>query len=812
MALPSQARVVIIGGGIAGCSVAYHLAKLGWKDVVLLERKKLTSGTTWHAAGLVRASLYTANLTRLAKYTVDLYTNLEKETGQATGFVQPGSLSIATNNERWEEFLRGAAMLRGFDVIAEQIGPQEVKKKWPLLNVDDVIGAIYYPKDGKCNPADVTMALARGARTGGAKIFEDTKVTRVLTKDGRVTGVETDQGTIACEYVVNCGGMWAKVIGAQVGVNIPLQACEHFYIVTEPMEGMTPDLPVLRDMDACAYYKEDAGKLLLGAFEPKAKPWGVEGIPEDFCFDELPEDFDHFAPILEGAMHRVPSLEKVGIRKFFNGPESFTADQRYVLGEAPTLKNFFVAAGFNSIGIQSGGGVGWALAHWIAEGEPPFDLWDVDIRRFSPHHSAKSFLVPRVSEALGLLYAMHWPFRQFETSRGIRKSPFYAKEQELNACFGEVAGYERPNWYAPKGVKPVYEYSYGRQNWFEYCGEECRNVRSNVGFFDQSSFAKFLVTGKDAERELQRISCADVSRQDRATYTQWLNKKGRIEADLTVTKLAEERFLVVTAVATATRDWHYMKMHFARAADVKMEDLSNHYAVLGVMGPNSRKLLNRLTSADLSNEAYPFGTAKEIEFGWTKALALRISYVGELGWEIYIPSDYAPGALDLLLEEGKAFGLKPAGMHAMNFLRLEKAYRHWGHDISPDDTPHESGLAFLCAMDKAVPFIGREAVAAEKGKKLTKRLVQFALQDPQPLLYHNEPIFMNGRNVGYVTSAGYSFTEKCAIGMGYVKHPEGVDQALIDGSNFEIEVADKKVPARASLKPFYDPKGERLKM
>ncbi|HNB27241.1 MAG TPA: FAD-binding oxidoreductase, partial [Alphaproteobacteria bacterium] len=390
MALPTQARVVIIGGGIAGCSVAYHLAKLGWKDVVLLERKKLTSGTTWHAAGLVRASLYTANLTRLAKYTTDLYTNLEKETGQATGFVQPGSLSIATNKERWEEFQRGAAMLRGFDVIAEQIGPQEVKKKWPLLNVDDVIGAIYYPKDGKCNPADTTMALARGARMGGAKIFEDTKVTKVLTKDGRVTGVETDQGAIACEYVVNCGGMWAREIGRQVGVNIPLQACEHFYIVTEPMEGMTPDLPVLRDMDACAYYKEDAGKLLLGAFEPKAKPWGVEGIPEDFAFDELPEDFDHFAPILEGAMHRVPSLEKVGIRKFFNGPESFTADQRYVLGEAPTLKNFFVAAGFNSIGIQSGGGVGWALAHWIAEGEPPFDLWDVDIRRFYPHHSTKS--------------------------------------------------------------------------------------------------------------------------------------------------------------------------------------------------------------------------------------------------------------------------------------------------------------------------------------------------------------------------------------------------------------------------------------
>ena len=812
MPLPTQARVVIIGGGVAGCSVAYHLAKRGWSDVVLLERKKLTSGTTWHAAGLVRASLYTANMTRLAKYTVDLYTNLEKETGQATGFVQPGSLSIATSKERWEEFLRGAAMLRGFDVIAEAITPREVKQKWPLLNVDDVIGAIHYPKDGKCNPADVTMALARGARKGGVKIFEDTKVTKVVTKDGRVTGVETDQGTIACEYVVNCGGMWAREIGRQVGVNIPLQACEHFYVVTEPMEGMTAGLPVMRDMDACAYYKEDAGKLLLGAFEPKAKPWATDGIPEDFCFDELPEDFDHFAPILEGAMHRVPSLQNVGIRKFFNGPESFTPDQRYILGEAPELKNFFVLAGFNSIGIQSGGGAGWALANWIVDGEQPFDLWDVDIRRFSSHHGTKSFLVPRVSEALGLLYAMHWPFRQFETSRGIRKSPLYAKTKEMGACFGEVAGYERPNWYAPKGVEPVYQYSYGRQNWFEYCGAECRNIRENVGIFDQSSFAKFLVTGKDAERELQRLSCADVGRQGKATYTQWLNAKGTIEADLTITKLAPERFLVVTAVATGNREWHYMKSHFAPGADARMEDASNVYAVIGLMGPNSRKVLAKLTNADVSNDGFPFGAAREIDLGWTKALAIRISYVGELGWELYIPSDYAPGALELILEAGREFGLKPAGMHAMNFLRLEKAYRHWGHDISPDDTPHESGLAFLCAMDKKVAFIGRDAVAAQKGQKLKRRLVQFALNDPQPLLYHNEPIYMNGKNVGYITSAGHSFTLNCAIGMGYVNHADGVDQAMLDGAKFEIMVADKMISARPSLRPFYDPKGERMKL
>jgi 4-methylaminobutanoate oxidase (formaldehyde-forming) len=812
MPLPSHARVVIIGGGIVGCSVAYHLAKLGWTDTVLLERKKLTSGTTWHAAGLVRSSLYTQNLTRLAKYTVDLYTTLEAETGQATGFVQPGSLSIATNKERWEEFRRGAAMLHGFDVIAEEIGPDEVKKKWPLLNVDDVIGAIWYPKDGKCNPADTTMALARGARQKGVKIFEDTTVTRVIVENGVAVGVETDQGIIRAEKVVNCAGMWARDLGAQVGVNIPLQACEHFYIVTEPMDGMTADLPILRDMDACAYYKEDAGKLLLGAFEPKAKPWATEGIPADFCFDELPEDFDHFAPILEGAMHRVPSLQKVGIRKFFNGPESFTADQRYCLGEAPELKNFFVAAGFNSIGIQSGGGAGMALAHWIAEGEPPFDLWDVDIRRFMPHQSRKSFLVPRVSEALGLLYAMHWPYRQFETSRQVRLTPFYDRWKEMGACFGEVAGWERPNWYAPKGVTPVYHYSYGKQNWFDYCAAECRNTREKVSLFDLSTFAKFLVTGPDAERELQRLSSADVSQTGRANYTQWLNKRGGIEADLTVIKLADQRFMITTAAATATRDMHYLKTTMAPGSKVQIEDITTQFGVLGVMGPNSRTLLSRLTDADLSNEAFPFAAARIITIGAAQALAVRISYVGELGWELYLPSDYARGILDSLLDLGGDLGLKPAGMHAMDALRLEKGYRHWGHDIGPDDTPVESGLAFLCSFKKSVPFIGRDAVEKQqKAGTPTKRLVQFLLTDPDVLLYHNEPIYLDGKINGYITSANYAHTLGAAIGMGYVSHKDGVTPELIAKAKVEIDVAGKRVAARASLKPFFDPSSAKMK-
>ncbi|GAB2179677.1 GcvT family protein [Dongia sp. agr-C8] len=810
MTLPTQARVVIIGGGIVGCSIAYHLGKLGWSDTVLLERKKLTSGTTWHAAGLVRASLYTENLTKLAKYTVDLYTGLEAETGQATGFVQPGSLSIATNEARFEELLRGMDMLHAFDVPAEKVTAAQVQEKWPLMNVSDVLGGVFYPKDGKCNPADTTMALARGARMKGVKIFEDVKVEEILTENGRATGVRTAQGTIQADVVVCAAGMWSREIGAKLGVNIPLHACEHFYIVTEPMAGMTPNLPVMRDMDACAYYKEDAGKLLLGAFEPKAKPWGMDGIREDFAFDELPEDFDHFQPILEGAIHRVPSLEKVGIRKFFNGPESFTADQRYILGPAPELQNFFVAAGFNSIGIQSGGGAGMALAHWIAHGEPPFDLWDVDIRRLMPHMSRKSFLVPRVSEALGLLYAMHWPYRQFESSRGVRQTAFYEDWKGLNACFGEVAGWERPNWYAPKGVKPEYQYSYQRQNWFDYCGEECRNTRSNVGLLDLSTFAKFLVIGADAEAELQRICTANVAPVGRAHYTQWLNEKGGIEADLTVTRLRDGRFMVVTAAATATRDWHYLKSNFRPGAQVELVDVTTAFAALGVMGPKSRDVLSKLTDADLSNEGFPFGSTQGIEIGAARVLAQRISYVGELGWELYIPAEFARGVLQLILEAGAAFGLKPTGMHAMDSMRIEKAFRHWGHDIGTHDTILEAGLGFTCDFGK--DFIGKAAVEQQRSENLLKRrMVQFAMEDPALLLYHNEPIYRDGKRVGLVTSANYGHTLGAAIGMGYVSNEAGVDADFIKSGQFEIAIAGVRHKAKASLRPMVDPSGARMK-
>ncbi len=781
--------------------------------MLLLERKKLTSGTTWHAAGLVRAMLYTANLTKLAKYTVDLYKTLETETGQATGYKQNGSLSIATNAERWDELRRGASMARAFGVPAEPVTPKRVQELWPLMNTSDLIGAIHFPEDGSTTPADTTMAFAKGARAGGARLVEDCKVTGVRTKNGRALGVTTEAGDVSAEIVVNCAGLWGREVGKMAGVDVPLHACEHFYIVTESM-NVPATLPVMRDMDACAYYKEDAGKLLIGAFEPQAKPWAVDGIPEDFCFTELPEDFDHFEPVLQGAIHRVPRLAETGIRKFFNGPESFTTDQRYLLGPSLELENFYVAAGFNSIGIQSAGGAGMALAHWIAEGHPPFDLWDVDIRRSMPHQNNKSFLIDRVSEALGLLYAMHWPYRQFETARGVRKTPLYERLKAHNACFGEVAGWERANWFAPAGVEPKYRYSFKRQNWFEYCAQECRATRAAVGLFDQSTFAKFSVRGPDAETVLQRICANDVGgAPGRAVYTQWLNERGGIEADLTVTRLADDAYMVVTAAVSARRDLQWLKTHIPAEARASVEDITSAYAVLGVMGPNSRALLQNLTSTDLSNAAFRFGASCEIEIGYARLRASRISYMGELGWELYVPAEFAVGVFDRILEEGSAHGLKLCGMHAMDSLRIEKAYRHWGHDIGEEDTPIEAGLGFVVAYEKKIPFIGREALLKQKSQsKLTKRLVQFALEDPEPLLYHNEPIYRDGKLVGYTSSANYGHTLGRAIALGYVNAPEGVDQAYLDSGRFEIEVACGRVPARASLRPMYDPRSERMRV
>jgi glycine cleavage system aminomethyltransferase T/glycine/D-amino acid oxidase-like deaminating enzyme len=810
--LPTQARVVIIGGGVVGCSIAYHLTKMGWNDVVLLERKRLTSGTTWHAAGLVGQLRATMNLTRLAQYTTQLYSRLEAETGQATGFTQRGSISIATNSERFEELRRGASMAKIFGLAVHDISAREIKNKWPLLNVEDVVGGVFLPNDGQTNPTDTTMALAKGATMGGAKIFENTVVDEILTDRGRATGVITAQGAIAAEYVVLSAGMWSRQLAARCNVDVPLQACEHFYIVTEPFAGLTPDLPVLRDPDHCAYFKEDAGKLLLGAFEPKAKPWAIDGIPSDFEFGELSEDMDHFMPVLEAAMRRLPALEKVGIRKFFNGPESFTPDVRYMLGETPDVRRLFVAAGFNSIGIQSAGGAGKVLAEWIVEGHPPMDLWDVDIRRMQPFQSNKHYLSARVGESLGLLYAMHWPYRQFETARNIRRSPFFERLAAKGACFGEVAGWERANWFAPPGVDPVYSYTYKRQNWFEHSAAEHRAVRGAVAMFDMTSFGKFLLQGRDAERVMQSICANDVAvTPGRIVYTQWLNQRGGIEADLTVTRVSETAYMVVTAGATARRDFGWLCRHIPDGAHAVATDIGSSLAVLSIMGPHSRALLAEVSGADLSNSAFPFATSQHIEIGSARVRASRITYVGELGWELYIPTEFALGVFDAIVSNGEAHGLTLAGLHALDSCRLEKGYRHWGHDIADEDTPIEAGLLFAVKVNTNVEFIGREALLRKRELPPKRRLLQFALVDPEPLLYHNEPIWRGSRIIGRTTSGAYGHHLGSAVALGYVEDAAGIDQNWLAEGGFEIDIGGGRFAAEASLKPLYDPQHLRVR-
>ena len=814
--LPARADVVIIGGGIVGCSIAYHLTKEGITDVVLLERKQLTSGTTWHAAGLVGQLRATRNLTELAKYTTTLFEGLEKETGQATGFKQNGSISVALSDGRLEELIRGASMAKNFGLDVQVISTGEIHERLPHYNMENVRGGVFLPKDGQVNPIDVTQALAQGARSRGAKILENVKVTRILTKDGAAYGVETADGTILADKVVVASGMWSRDLGRSIGVNIPLHACEHFYIVSEPIAELPRNMPVVRVPDECTYYKEDAGKLMVGAFEPKAKPWGGGGIDEEHAFVTLPEDMDHFEPILANAINRVPLLETAGIQLFFNGPESFTPDVKYYLGEAPEVKNVYVSAGFNSIGIQSSGGAGLVLAKWIKNGHPPMDVTGMDIRRIHPFQSVKNYVRERVSESLGLLYAMHWPYRQAETARGVRRSPLYHYEKDLGAVFGEVNGWERPNWYARGGVKPEYEYSYGRQNWFPCADYEAKQLMTNCAFFDQASFAKYSVEGRDACKVLNRVSAANVDVEPgRIVYTQWLNERGGIEADLTVTRLAENKFLVVTGAAPQTRDMAWLKRHTPSDAHCVATDITSGLPMIAVMGPKSRALLEKLSGADLSNAAFPFGTSKELEIGYARVRASRITYVGELGWELYIPAEFTAHVFEVLQEAGKDFGLTPAGMHTMNNCRTEKAYRHWGHDIADEDTPLEAGLGFAVSWDKPGGFIGKEALLKQKAiPSLSKRFVCLALEDSSekaPMIYHEEPIYRNGVLVGSTTSGAWGHRVNLSLGLGYVHNKDGVTKDWIEGGKWEVELAWKRYPAKVQFQAFYDPKGERIK-
>ena len=809
--LPSSARAIVVGGGVIGCSTAYHLAKLGWKEIVLLERKQITSGTTWHAAGLVTTLRDTESQTKLAQYSLDLYNDLERVTGQSTGFIKCGSIQLATSDEKQEEMRRGCAMARSFGVSNSEISPKEVKELFPLAYVDDLKCGFYFPDDGRVNPADVTQALAKGAKKMGVKILENLPVIDLIVENGKARGVKTPEGNIQAEVVVLCPGMWGYEMGNKIGVNIPLQAAEHYYLISEPIPEVHNKLPILRDPGRCAYAREEAGKILLGFFEPNAAPWSENGIPENFCFDEIQPDWDRMEPHIETGMQRIPKLFDTGIRQFFCGPESFTPDHNYLMGRAPFIKDLFVACGFNSLGILSGGGAGFVIAQWINDGIQPMDIWDVDIRRIPSCFNNKSFIVDRTKESLGIAYQMHWPNRQWETARGMKHSILHDRLSKAGACFGESAGWERPNWYAFQNQEAKYDYDFNKQNWFKNNWAEHTAVRTAVGMFEQTSFSKFLVQGKDAIGLLNRIATANLDVEvGRVVYTQFLNKKGGVEADLTITRIKENEFLVVTAAFTATHVEAWIRENIEEKARCFITNVSSAYSMLNLQGPNARALLSNVSSTDFSNSSFPFGTMQRIEIGYQNAWAVRISYTGELGWELYIPTEMTLGIYDRLLEEGKNFGLTHCGYHALNSLRIEKAYREWAHDMGPTDTLKECGLAFTCDWNKTEGFIGQEALEGQKSP-LSRRLVQFVLEDPEPILTHNEPILRNGELVGYTVSSGYGHTIGACIAMAYVSNKEGVTDDYLTDAQYEIEQANRLYRAKLSIKPLYDPQSERAR-
>ena len=809
---PTQAQVVVVGGGVIGCSVAYHLTKLGWCDVVLLEQTQLTAGTTWHAAGLIVSGFSTDTDIHMAKYTRDLYERLGKETGQDTGFKAVGYMQIASNAERLHNLRRRADYCRGHGVSTEEISAAEIKEMWPLFHVDDILAGFYTAEDGRTNPVDTTMALAKGARMGGARVLEETRVTGIKQKRGRVAGVVTDKGEIEAEYVVNCAGMWARELGALAGINVPLHAAEHYYLITEPIEGMRRDMPVVEDADLFAYYRDEMGGLMLGLFEPVAVPWGMEGIPRTFSFGEIPPDWDRMMPHLERAMQRIPIAKEAGVHNFFCGPESFTPDMGPLMGEAPELKNFYVAAGFNSLGILFGGGAGQILAQWIVDGLPPVDVSDIDIARMAPFQNNPLYLHDRTVELLGWQY-ISWPNLQPETARGARRSAVHDRLTSAGAYFGSSAGWEYPDWFAPEGVEPQVEYSWGRQNWFEYAAVEHRAAREDVILMDLTHMSKLLVQGRDAQEVLNRICANNVAVPvGRIVYTQWLNERGTIEADLTVTRLAEDSYLLVLGDRIQAHVEAWLRCHIPPTAHVFVTDVTSGYNILSVQGPKSRRLLGRLTTVDISNEAFPYLTMQEIDVGYAGVMALRITFVGELGWELYVPTEFTLHVFDRLVDAGRDLGLKHAGFQALNTLRLEKAYRDYGYDVDNTDTPLEAGLGFALDLGKPGGFIGREAHLRQKGKGIVqRRLVQFLLEDPEPLLYGGEPIYRSGKLVGYLGSGGYGHTLDGAVGLGYIEHEQGVTTGFVTSGVFEIEVAGVRFPARASLRPMYDPEGKRIR-
>ncbi|ORB63144.1 GcvT family protein [Mycolicibacterium tusciae] len=812
--LPGRAQVVIIGGGVIGTSVAYHLTKLGLTDVVLLEQGQLSSGTTWHAAGLVGQLRASESATRLVQYSTQLYAELENETGLSAGYKRCGGVTVARTEDRMTQLRRTAASAEAFNMECELLSPEQALEHYPVMRVDDLVGAIWLPGDGKANPTDLTFALAKGARMRGARICEKTRVLDVLTTAGRVSGVRTDAGDVEAEIVVNCAGQWAKQIGAMAGVNVPLHSAEHFYVVSERIDGVHPDLPILRDPDGYTYFKEEVGGLVIGGFEPEAKPWvSPDQIPYPFEFQLLDEDWEHFEILMNSALLRIPALEVTGIKKFYNGPESFTPDNQFILGAAPELENFFVGAGFNSVGIATAGGAGRALAEWIANGAPTGDLTGVDIRRFAPFNGNSRWLHDRVAEVLGLHYEVPWPNREMTTARPFRRSPVHHLIDAANANFGSRMGWERANFFAPPGVAPTIEYTWGKPNWLPWSAAEQSNTRTNVTVFDQTSFSKYILAGKDAETALQWLCTADVAVPvGRSVYTGMLNERGTYESDVTVTRTGTEEFLIVSSAATTERDKDHIRSNL-RGANASLVDVTSAYAVFGVMGPNSRDLVASLTSADLSDEVFPFGTSQEIALGYATVRATRITYVGELGWELYVPAEFAVGVYEDLMSEGAPFGVGRGGYYAIESLRLEKGYRAFGRELTPSETPVEAGLLFACKLKSDIPFLGRAAVEKAKAEGPRKRLVGFQVDDSEAMLWGGELIRRDGVVAGQVTSAAWGETIGACVGLAYVRRPDDgvVDANWVNFGDYQVNVGGRLYPISVSLRPLYDPSNERIR-
>lgn len=812
---PQHARVVIVGGGIIGTSVAYHLAHAGWKDVVLLERDRLTSGTTWHAAGLMVTFGSTSETsTELRKYSRDLYERLEAETGLATGLKKIGFIEVAADKDRLEEYRRVSSFNRYCGVDVQEISPSQVKELFPLARVDDIEAGFYVKDDGVVNPIDVTMAMAKGARMKGVTILEETPALGVLQKNGTVTGVRTAKGDIKADYVVNCAGMWARQFGEMAGVNIPNQAAEHYYLITEDIHDLPQGMPVLEDPSSYAYIRQEVGGLMVGMFEPICAPWKIEGIPQDFSFGEIQPDWDRMGPYLEKGMSRVPKSLEVGVRKFFCGPESFTPDLRPIVGEAPELKNYFVAAGLNSIGILTGGGMGRLVAQWIMTGDPGADITGFNIDRLQVYQRNPEYRKTRTVESLGMVYKCHYPYKSLETARGAKRSPIHHRLEAAGAYFKDVSGWESPDWYAPKGVEPkVEKHSFQRENWFPYWAAEHKAAREGVILMDMSFMCKFLVQGRDAGTCLDYISANAVNgEQGMITYTQWLNKFGKLEADLTVTKLADDKFFVVVTDTQLRHAETWMRRNIPEKAHAFVTDVTSSYAQINIQGPRSRELIQSITTADMSNEAFPFRAAKEIDIGFARVLCIRITYLGELGYELYIPAEQAVHVYDRLVAAGEKFGLKHAGLKALASLRMEKGYRDYGHDIDNTDNAFETGLGFAVSLDKPGGFIGRDEAAKQKAAPMHQRLVQVLVGDPEPLMFHAEVVYRNGKRVGYVRAASYGHTLGGAVGLAMVSGgAEVVNPAWLKEGKWEVEINGKMYPCSVSLKPLYDAEMKKIK-